>query len=426
MPSAIDYAEAQLGVQYQFGAEDPGNAFDCSGLVQYAYGKAGVKLPRTADQQYHATQRISYKDARPGDLVYFLDDNGHAYHTGIYLGNGKFLEAPHTGSEVKIASVNVKNVVFGRVPGAKGTAGAGAAASVASTPDDYQSYGYVQDLANSVPEIKTLLKQASAGGWTADRFQDELQTTTWWKTHSDSAKKMLALSKADPAEYKQEQTQAQAHVKQMAAQLGVTLSSAQISSLASADLVQGLDDPTLQSQIGAMYKSGSAQGGTSVQLSQQIQQLAAQYGVPVTQGWVDGQVKTALTNSTGIEGATQQLMKMASSAYPTLAAQIAAGQTVQDIAQPYVAQMSQLLEIPDTNIKMTDPTIQKALTGQLPSSAPPPAAKAGTVAPPAAPTTLYDFQNALRSDPRWQSTDNAKQSAYSLLHGLGQTFGFAS
>lgn len=455
--SAIWYGEQELGDEYVFGAENPdAGLFDCSGLVQYAYRKAGYKLPRTAEEQYKSTQRISEKQAVAGDLVYFLDSNGHAYHTGIYLGDGKFLEAPHSGTVVKIASVNVNKVSFGRVTGYQAQYGRQAAADVAQNPADYESYGYVQDLANSVPEIKTLLKKASAGGWDAARFQDALQTTKWWKTNADSAKKMIALSKADPAEYKQQEAQAQAHVQQIADGMGVKLSGAQIRAQATADLYQGLDDATAQSDIGQLYggSAGLGQGGTAVTLTAQIKQLASQYGVPVTSSWVQNQVRSALMDGTGAEGATAALTSMASSLFPALKEQLKAGQTTTDIAQPYIAAMSSILEIPDTQINLNDPTLKAALQGAPPAPAPITptsggqpklggpggvetllksgaggAQKAPAPAPAnAVPTTLPldQFENQLRADPRWQTTDNAKQSAYSMLHSLGQTFGFAS
>jgi hypothetical protein len=421
----------ELGIKYVFGAEKAGVAFDCSGLVQWAYRSAGFSLPRTAAEQQRATQKISMAQARPGDLVFY----GYpAHHVGIYLGNGKFLEAPHTGDVVKIASIG-HATSFGRVSGytnafgVGAAAGAAAAAAAARNPAVYTSYGYVADLANSVPDIKRILNQAIKQNWDVQHFQDALRGTSWWKHNSDQAKKMIALQKADPAEYNAQRIAAERHVAQMAKAMGVKMTAAQNRSLATADIFQNMDDATLQAQIGAMFTSvpGSS-GGTSVQLNQEISKLASQYGVPVTQKWINGQIKIALQAGTGVEGATAQLQTMAASLYPTLAKEIKAGQTVEQLAQPYVAQMANTLEIDPGQITLQDPTISKALHGQLPKAgAAPVAPKPGAAAPPAsAPSTLYDFQNALRNDPRWDKTDNAKASAYSMLHQLGQTFGFAS
>lgn len=120
---AIAAAKTQLGLPYKFGAESPGHDFDCSGLTQWAYRQAGINLPRIAAQQQAATTPITRAQAQPGDLVFY----GHpAHHVGIYLGGGKFIEAPHTGAKIKITGIGSdSSMSFGRVSGA----GAGVTAS---------------------------------------------------------------------------------------------------------------------------------------------------------------------------------------------------------------------------------------------------------------------------------------------------------
>jgi cell wall-associated NlpC family hydrolase len=110
----VAVARAQQGKPYRFGARGP-NAFDCSGLSGFAYRKVHLTLPRTANDQYHATKRIPRSAARPGDLVFWLH-GGHAYHVGIYAGNGRVWHAPKPGSRVKLAPIfSPAEVRFGRV-----------------------------------------------------------------------------------------------------------------------------------------------------------------------------------------------------------------------------------------------------------------------------------------------------------------------
>ena len=90
-----------LGRPYVWGGEDP-SGFDCSGLVQYVYGRLGVSLPRVARDQFEAGRHVPLKDLAPGDLVFF-ENLGHV---GIYLGRGRFIHAPHTGSVVQIADLD--------------------------------------------------------------------------------------------------------------------------------------------------------------------------------------------------------------------------------------------------------------------------------------------------------------------------------
>ncbi|WP_317853385.1 MULTISPECIES: NlpC/P60 family protein [Lysinibacillus] len=112
---AISTAKQFLGSSYVWGGNNPSTGFDCSGLVQWSYKQAGVSLPRTASQQYSATQRISASEARVGDLVFFSYGSGVA-HVGIYLGNNTMIDAQNKG--VVIESLDWWNqylVGFGRV-----------------------------------------------------------------------------------------------------------------------------------------------------------------------------------------------------------------------------------------------------------------------------------------------------------------------
>ncbi|MEU4211413.1 NlpC/P60 family protein [Streptomyces sp. NPDC026206] len=90
-------ARSAVGSPYAWGATGPG-AFDCSGLMQWAYGRAGVGLPRTSQAQRNAGRHVSLSEARPGDLVVYRDD---ASHVGMYVGNGQVVHAPYPGARVR-------------------------------------------------------------------------------------------------------------------------------------------------------------------------------------------------------------------------------------------------------------------------------------------------------------------------------------
>jgi len=102
---AVQAAESQIGVPYQWGAEDPGVGFDCSGLTQWSWGQAGVGIPRTAQDQYDATARVSLGDLEPGDLVFWGDGPGDVQHVGMYVGSGDVVDAPQTGQDVQIQPI---------------------------------------------------------------------------------------------------------------------------------------------------------------------------------------------------------------------------------------------------------------------------------------------------------------------------------
>jgi len=95
----VRYAKRFIGVRYVYGGSSPRSGFDCSGFVRYVYAHFGVSLPRSSYAQFGDGRRISRRSLRPGDLVFF-DGVGHV---GLYVGNGRFIHAPHTGTRVQIS-----------------------------------------------------------------------------------------------------------------------------------------------------------------------------------------------------------------------------------------------------------------------------------------------------------------------------------
>jgi cell wall-associated NlpC family hydrolase len=95
---AVDFALAQLGKPYAFGAAGP-HSYDCSGLTMAAWRAGGVSLPHLAAAQYHYGTHVGLAHLQPGDLVFMYHPIGHV---SIYIGNGKVVSAPQTGENVKI------------------------------------------------------------------------------------------------------------------------------------------------------------------------------------------------------------------------------------------------------------------------------------------------------------------------------------
>jgi cell wall-associated NlpC family hydrolase len=92
-------AASQLGVKYLWGGESEKNGFDCSGLTQWAYAQGGVKIPRTAQEQYNYMRHVS--SPSPGDLVFFGSSKTDVSHVGIVTAPGMMEDAPHTGAVVR-------------------------------------------------------------------------------------------------------------------------------------------------------------------------------------------------------------------------------------------------------------------------------------------------------------------------------------
>jgi cell wall-associated NlpC family hydrolase len=97
----VDYAKRFRGVRYVYGGSSPRSGFDCSGFVRFVYAHFGVSLAHSSYAQFGLGRRVSRAALRPGDLVFF-DGLGHV---GIYIGNGRFIHAPHTGTRVRIQTL---------------------------------------------------------------------------------------------------------------------------------------------------------------------------------------------------------------------------------------------------------------------------------------------------------------------------------
>ena len=106
---AVQIANQLTGIPDRWGGASPRAGFDCSGLVQYVYGKVGIRLPHYAAGQYSHGRRISRGSLRPGDLVFFSGLG----HVGIYAGSGKFIHAPRGGTTVRWSRLSAHGSYYG-------------------------------------------------------------------------------------------------------------------------------------------------------------------------------------------------------------------------------------------------------------------------------------------------------------------------
>ncbi len=99
----VAVARKQIGDRYRAGATGP-NAFDCSGLVRFVFKTAaGMDLAHYSKAQFRSADRVKLTDVQPGDLVFFLRHGAH--HVGIYIGDGKMIDAPQPGTRVRVSPI---------------------------------------------------------------------------------------------------------------------------------------------------------------------------------------------------------------------------------------------------------------------------------------------------------------------------------
>ncbi|MCA1219272.1 bifunctional lytic transglycosylase/C40 family peptidase [Streptomyces sp. 8L] len=129
--AAVDTAQEMIGTPYSWGggnASGPSTGsccspeghsgtsitgFDCSGLTLYAYSRVGITLPRTAAQQYAASEPVKPGEQRPGDLVFYGNSAASIHHVGIYIGGGWILDAPRPGTKVRIDPMGAMTDLYG-------------------------------------------------------------------------------------------------------------------------------------------------------------------------------------------------------------------------------------------------------------------------------------------------------------------------
>ncbi|MEU3597480.1 NlpC/P60 family protein [Streptomyces sp. NPDC006798] len=111
---AVEFALAQVGLPYEWGAEGPGS-YDCSGLTSKAWAAAGVPIPRTSQEQWRQLKRIGIGEMRPGDLIVYHDD---ASHVGMYIGDGKIVHAPRPGRAITVTGAGANKILGVVRPGA--------------------------------------------------------------------------------------------------------------------------------------------------------------------------------------------------------------------------------------------------------------------------------------------------------------------
>lgn len=420
----VNLARQYLGVQYVWGGTDP-SGFDCSGLVQYVFGKNGVQLPRTTYNQIMVGASVSPDKLRPGDLVFFDTDPSKSGpdHVGIYIGGGKFIHAPAPGKGVQISSL-ADSYYMNRWMGGRRVSGVSAssdptdlAGGVTPTLDAHElaeTYGMSYSFFKSQPELYRKLKEAVSGQWSPDKFGAELKNTAWWKKNSDTVRQAQVLQKTDPATYNAQMQAARAQAQQLAVKAGAPLSSKAVETLAKNMVWYGWNDAQIQNFLGQYVKftDKTVLGGMAGQVAQAIKQEAYKNGVAVTQQSLLNNAQYVVRGLTTMEQIQASLREQAAGLYPAFADQIKAGADVSDLAQPYIQAVAQEMGVPETSVSVFSPKV-KAAMNKIDAQGQP------------APMSLTDFTQSLRDDPAWAQTQSAQDKTLAVGHQVLADMGLA-
>lgn len=404
-----DWAKQWTGTPYVWGGNSLSSGVDCSGLVQQIYKHFGVNVSRTTYSQIGEGKSVGMNELQAGDMVFF-DTNPNVKgpdHVGIYLGGGKMIHAPRPGKNVEIVSLTsgyYQNAFMGgrRVSGIEGGGKAGdwdPSDTKNLSPEELAaSYGWAYGFLKSNKELRGLFDRAVKDSWSADKFQAKLRDTNWWKKNSDTMRKAQAEKQTDPATYNAKVSAVKVQVQQLAAEMGASIPPGKLGKIVEQVITTGLDEAGLRNVLGGyitFQKNGSTLNGEAGQYENNIRQFAYTNGVSLDKQAIKNQAQLIARGMATEQDFKNQIVNQAISLYPGYAQQLQAGQTMMDIASPYMQTMAEDLEIPYTQIKLTDPLIKRALNGVNNQGKP-----VGLDA--------TSFQQLIRNDPRWRKTSGAQ------------------
>jgi hypothetical protein len=267
-----------------------------------------------------------------------------------------------------------------------------------------------------IPEIADLLTKAATENWTSGKLNLALWNTDWWKTTPATARDWTKTVLSDPATAKQKSSTTGADVNAIALGLGYHLTPNEVAYITNEALSQGWDSQAITRSIVDNVSRNRIQAGTIDSTRDSLMSTAAQYGVNMTDKMYTDWATNIATGRQTAEGFQDYAKYHAGIAYPQLKAELDAGLTVRQIADPYLQAAGNLLGVDPNQMKLTDPKWQRALQARD--------AK-GKIA---GPMTMADWNKTVMTDASYgyDKSDNGKLAARQMQQSLGQMFGVSS
>lgn len=284
-------------------------------------------------------------------------------------------------------------------------------------------FGLSWDLINSNKELKDLFNKAVAGDWGLStqgqlRFQAALKNTKWWKTQSSSLRKYITMKYTDPASWKASREAAAAAMKVLAVDVGMQYSDLVksgkwtdlLNDLVYKKVALGWTDARLKSYVGAKTSlHGGMMYGAAGEAFDKLHTLTYTNGISHNSSWFESRARDIVSGKSTLEAEEAKIRSAAASQFAGFADQIKAGQNAIDLASPYIKSVAELLELPETDVDLTNKHVSKAMTS----------GKTG------APYSLWQFENDVRSDPLWRKTNNARDGMFTIARSVLRDFGFS-
>lgn len=277
-----------------------------------------------------------------------------------------------------------------------------------------EQYGWAYSFLQSVPELKGIFQEAVANTWDAARFQAAVQASTWYQANAESMRNAQVQKIIDPATYAQQVAAEKASVLEQSAALGASISDSLATTIATQQITYGWNANQVQQALAQYVKlnSSGSFGGQAGQNAMALQEMAFNNGVSLPPATMQNLLQKVAANKTSMQDVQGLIRQMAASKFPAFAKQIAAGEDVSSLAQPYMNTMQNTLEVGPGSTSLDNPLLQRGLNG------------IGQDGQPSG-QNLTDFTNFLRAQPQWRQTQNGQDAAMGTAHAILQSFGFS-
>jgi len=413
------------------------NPFNTTQPGGTAYNKVGVQNYASYQQGLGATVQ-TLKNGDYGPIL-----------AALKQGNSAMAAAQAVAQTPWGTGTLVEKVLGGSPPesGTSGTMNPSGALNQSTTPApviDFNTinsdFASVAGLLSAVPELKqwaqNIINKQIQVDTPAGKAQAEqlLEQTNWWKTTNNAQRAYEQLKVTNPGEAASQLGDARTAIQAQARQMGVELNASDLNTWALRKVGFGWTDQQIQSGLAAyLSKSNpnSLTGAAGADVDS-IRAMAANYGISPTRTQLQSWVAHVQAGQQTVDGLKNFFQQQAKLIFPGLSKLIDEGHTVADVANTYTQQEANWLEVDPQSIDWAnDPYIKKALqynpaaTGQGVQASAAPKATAGPQDG-IGTMPMYQFEQMVKSDPRWLNTDNAKQGALATLDGLGKAFGFSS
>ena len=293
------------------------------------------------------------------------------------------------------------------------------ASQTPTTPPDWEKaaielYGGYYEVIKNIPELRQLIGEAMSGGWSDDKFQYQLEQTTWWRTTTASARAWEEQKTRDPATLQTQVDNRVADLRNQSLTLGLRIDDASLSRLAEDSLKFGWSEEVLTNAVG--MEALRSQSGVS-QLrqgyyGQTVKAIASNYGIPlsdtVANQWIS-KLATGQENEASFQAYVRDLSK---NLYPSLSGGFDRGLTFQQMTDPYAQVASNILEIPSSQVDFTDPKWAAAFTIKDDKGV-------------QSQMSFGEWADYLRTTPSfgYEFTDSARNKAYQVANDLARMFG---